>query len=348
MLPFTFLYPLVLVLIPVVIPLVLWLRKKRQAALAHPQVGMHTNLKGVPLVGRLPGFFLAIALAIVIATLANPVVPESKTTESMQTREIAIAVDMSGSMFSGTFAPEPPPGSVGVRYNQDGVRQPYQPIDAAVDATYSFVLKRMEAKTGDRVALFVFDDDTYWHWPLTDDLKIVLRKSKLLNAHSGGGTNFEGPTANDPKSGPFQAGIVHIREFGKAKSRVLILVSDGESSISPQRMNEIQAQLTELNMKVYLLGVGSSYTNGSENSSTKDVRELMSRLSASGLGGRIFAVGNAAEMQAAFDTINALEKSTVEKETTVTFKPIYPVFLGFGVVFLLLFFVTVPLTRQVA
>lgn len=343
MLPFQFVYPAVLALSLVAIP-VLWLRKRRQTALAHPQVGMHTSLKGTPLLARLPGFFLTMAIVALAAALSMPVVPETKTTENIQTREIVIAVDMSGSMFSGVFAPQPPPNSVGVRYDDKGAPQPYQPIDAAVDATYTFVEKR----TGDRVALFVFDDDTYWHWPLTDDLKIVLRKAKLLNARSGGGTNFEGPTANDPKSGPFQAGIVHIREFGKAKSRVLILVSDGESSISQQRMNELQAQLTELNMKVYMLGVGSSYTNGAENSSTKDVREFMSRLSTAGLGGRIFAVGNAAEMQNAFDTINSLEKSTVEKETTVTFKPIYPVFVLASVLCLLLFFVTVPLTRQVA
>jgi Ca-activated chloride channel family protein len=348
MLPFTFLYPLVLALAVVAIPLVLWLRKKRQAALAHPQVGMHTNLKGIPLVGRLPGFFLAVAIALIVAALANPVVPESKTTETMQTREIVVAVDMSGSMFSGVFAPEPPAGSVGVRYDKDGKPQEYQPIDAAVDATYSFALKRMENKTGDRIALFVFDDDTYWHWPLTDDLEIVLRKSKLLNARSGGGTNFEGPTASDPKSGPFQAGIVHIREFGKAKSRVLIVVSDGESNVSEQRMQEIVAQLRDLNMRVYLLGVGSSYTAGTENSSNASVRELLRRIGDAGLGGRIFAVGNAANMRVAFDTINGLEKSTVEKETTVTFKPIYPVFVLFAGVLLLLFFVTVPLTRQVA
>lgn len=338
MLPFQFVYPALLALSLVVIP-VLWLRKKRQAALAHPQVGMHANLKGIPLIGRVPGFFLSLAIIAVCAAISMPVVPETKTTEKIQTREIAVTVDISGSMFSGVFSPEPPPNSVGVRYDDKGAPQPYQPIDAAVDATYSFVEKR----TGDRIALFVFDDDTYWHWPLTDELRIVLRKVKLLNAKSGGGTNFEGPTANDPKSGPFQAGIVHLRDYGKAKSKVLVIVSDGESSISPQRMDELTLQLAELNIKVYMLGVGSSWTGGTESASTKDIRELVSRM-----GGRIFPVGDAAAMQAAFDTINSLEKSTVEKETTVSYKPIYQVFVMAAVLFLLLFFVTQPVTRQVA
>lgn len=341
--PFQFIYPAVLALSLVAIP-VLWLRKKRQAALAHPNIGMHANLKGVPLVGRLPGFFLTLAIVAICAALAMPVVPETHSTDKISTRDIAVTVDISGSMFSGVFAPEPPPNSVGVRYDDKGARQAYQPIDAAVDATYSFVDKR----TGDRVALFVFDDDTYWHWPLTDDLRIVLRKTKLLNARSGGGTNFQGPTESDPKSGPFQAAIVHLGDFGKAKSKVLILVSDGESSISEKRMNELQAQLQELNMKVYMLGVGSSYTSGGDNSSTKDVREFMSRLANAGLGGKIFAVGNAAEMQAAFETINQLEKSTVEKEITTTFTPIYQIFVGLALLFLFLFFVTQPITRQVA
>ncbi len=343
MLPFQFMYPAVLALSLVAIPILI-LRKRRQTALAHPKIGMHANLKGVPIVGRLPGLFLTLAIVAVCAALAMPVVPETHSTDKISTRDIVVSVDMSGSMFSGVFAPEPPPNSVGVRYDDKGAAQPYQPIDAAVDATYSFVEKR----TGDRVALFVFDDDTYWHWPLTDDLRIVLRKAKLLNAKSGGGTNFQGPTESDPKSGPFQAAIVHLRDYGKAKSKVLILVSDGESNISEQRMNELQAQLQELNMKVYMLGVGSSYTSGGDNSSTKDVREFMSRLANAGLGGKIYAVGNAAEMQAAFETINQLEKSTVEKEITTTYTPIYPVFVGFALLFLFLFFVTQPVTRQVA
>lgn len=338
-LPVTFLYPYLLTLIVLAVPF-LWLRRKRQSAIGHPRVGMHRNVRSVPIVGRLPAIFLTLSFVALVAALARPVLPEVAETRSMETRDIIIAVDISGSM-TGQLPPaqQPtsttqPPAAAPDSSGKPAEQKPYRRLDAAEDAARSFV----EARKGDRLGIMVFDDESYWHWPLSDDHKIINRKVDQINTYTGGGTNFEGPTDSFRGMGPIQASIDHFREYGKAKTKVLILVTDGESSISPQRQEQFMAQMAELGIKVYVLGVGESWTTGGQ---TLDLRTFTEKMN-----GKAFPVGDGAAMQAAFDTINQLETSVITVEKSTTYSDLYSYFAVASVLLLVLFLGSIVFTRE--
>jgi Ca-activated chloride channel family protein len=193
-------------------------------------------------------------------------------------------------------------------------------------------------RQGDRVGLMVFDTRTYKHWPLTDDLKIILRKAKLISKHVGGGTDFEGP------EGPIQSAIEHFKDYGKAKTKVLIFVTDGEAPIDDERMEELVSQMKEIGGKIYVLGVGEDWTdpNSSSASQTEPLKKLVSRL-----GGKCFAVGDAKQMQEALLVVDELEKSRISTEHSTTFRDAYQYFAAAAVVSLALLSLSVLVTREV-
>jgi Ca-activated chloride channel family protein len=357
-LPFEFMQPWFLLLAIVVIPLI-WFRRKRQPAIGHTGAYIHNNMRRTPIIGWLPSLFYVLALLALVAALAKPAIPEAKEVRSMFTRDIFICVDISGSMSSAI------PGGRPDRYvklaeeakkanptvfkaqeqkagpQQNPAQIQYRCLDAAQDAAYEFVLQRK----GDRLGLAIFDDNVYYHWPLTDDLKVILRKCLLINRGTGGGTNFDGPSESAQGRGPIQAAIDHFEEYGKSQTKVLIMVSDGESTISPKRMKELTEQMKALNARAYLLGIGGSWVNSNNSpntGSTKDLRNFIQSL-----GGKVFAVADVDQMQSSFEAINQLEKSQIFVETTVEYRPIYYIFVGVSLLFVTLFLVTSSLTRQV-
>ncbi len=332
-LPITFMNPMVFWVL-LLVPAWLWLQRRRQPAIGHSRVSVQANMPAFPVMAWLPTVLRVVFAVTAVAALAFPVLPETKKTRTIQTRDIVLAVDFSGSM-SVSINGSPPPGALPP--NTPGS---YQRIDAARDSVMQFVSRR----PGDRLGLMIFDDDTYYHWPLSDDLKIILRKSRLLNKYTGGGTNFEGPSPGNPGMGPLQAAIDHLNEFGLAKSKVVILVTDGEASISENRMQELKRQMQAQGIRLYVLGVGDSWTGqGFGAMMTADLRSLVSQMN-----GQIFPVGDAAAMQAAFEQINQLELSRVELEESTTYVDIYHYFLAATLVALIGLLACTVITREAA
>jgi len=331
----SFAHPLLLALTLAVVPL-LWLRRRRQSALGHSQVDAHKDLRSFSTLGWVPALVFVLAWTALCIALARPLLPETNEKRTIQTRDFVVSTDISGSMFTtindpaqSTFAGGQPGSPTG-----DGNRR-LQRIDVAQEAIKVFVAQRK----GDRVGLLVFDDDTYYHWPLTDDLKIIDRKGQLLNKRSGGGTNFEGPSDSYRGMGPLQASINHFKEMGKAKTKVMIMVTDGESSISPKRFEELAVQMEQLGVKIYVLGVGEGWVNNS--SMTQDLRRFVERLN-----GTVIVVGDAQQMRDGFAKINELEVSAVTLEKSVSYKDIYFVFLAASAVLWLIYLASTALFRE--
>lgn len=336
-LPITFLYPWLLALSVAVVPFI-WLRRKRQPAVGHSGIGIHKNLRSVPLVGWLPTIFLTLSFVALVAALARPVLPEVSENRSMETRDICVAVDISGSMSATLPPPQQPtdssnqaPPANGTSGSNATQQKDYRRLDAARDAVVQFV----QAREGDRLCVMVFDDQAYFYWPLSDDHKIVLRKAQILNSYTGGGTNFEGPSKNNSGVGPFQASLDHFRDYGKARTKVIVLVTDGEDSMSQERQQQIAAQMEQLGVKLYVLGVGWG------KDATNDLASFTQKV-----GGQVFAVGDTEQMQQAFAAIDALEKSNIIVEKNTSYRDIYGYFVLGALLFMILFLGSVVLTRE--
>ena len=295
------------------------IRRWRQPAELVTSLSIQKNLPRFSALGMVSQTLFLLALVFTNLWLAEPVIPVLYETTTKETRDIFIAVDKSGSMDMPILDAEG---------NSQGRK-----IDAAAQAVKFFV----ERRQGDRVGLAVFDDNTYMHWPMTDNLQTILKKADLIAAYAGGGTNFESPT------GPIQTAINHWREYGKAKSKVLIMVSDGEAPIGDERMIELTNQMKELGGKIYLIGVGETWTDPAkaEETQVQAIKKLVA-----GLNGRIFAAADKQQMLDAVSTIDALEKSQVEIEVTTTYRDVSRYFALAACLFLLLFLASVALTGE--
>ena len=97
--------------------------------------------------------------------------------------------------------------------------------------------------------------------------------------------------------------------------------------------------LCAASIRIYTIGVGDSWAKG--NTSTNSLRMITEAS-----GGLAIAAGDAEQMREGFRTINALEKSTVEKETTVNHRDIYFYFLIAAVFAAILFLASAALIRE--
>ncbi len=342
--------PVCLVLLLGLIPIYLF-GYLRRSTVAHTKTTLHRNLKTTSVVSRLPPICLFFAWTFLSLALSRPVLVEAKNNVTIESRDIIISLDVSSSMDGAV--PEPsdaqdfcqePLELVLPAANESADAQPtvatataptgrYTRLDAARQAALMFVACR----NGDRVAYLPFADRSYTGWPLTTDLQIVYTMIALAGDYSGGGTNFDGPNSTSGKIGALQAAINHFEESGHAETRVLVLVSDGEDSITAQRFAELSEQMRRLNIRIYVLGVGSTWAN----SSTQALRAFVEEV-----GGLVIPVTDADQMRAAFQRIDELEKSDVVVEVSVTYREIYHWFLLGMTVFGTLYLLSSALVRE--
>lgn len=304
----------------------MWMRRWRQPAELVTSVAVQKNLPRLPFVSLAPQGLFLLALLSVNVWLAKPVIPIVNEVRTFETRDIFLAVDKSGSMDTVIEDAEG---------NPHGRR-----IDAAARAVEFFVSRRQ----GDRIGLAVFDDNTYMHWPMTDDLSIISKKSALIPRFVNGGTNIEGPT------GPIQTVLEHWKEYGQARTKVLILVSDGDAPLTAARVRELTEEMTAQGGKLYMLGVGETWinalsANGTMSEEDKAKFEPLIKLVAA-LGGRIYSVADEQQMLDAVADIDRLEKSAVKVEVNETFRDVSIYFALSSCLLFSLFVACVFFTRE--
>ena len=329
MLKTTFLYWYVgLAVCLLLAPALVWLRRYSQPTIANPSLPAQKNLRAFPVIGFLPTLFFACFLIGLGAVVSRPVIQEVHEVRVVDTRDVLVEVDNSGSM-DGKDVGKGPEG-----WPED---KPYSRLDAARDALKYFVPQRK----GDRVGIGIFNDRAYMHWPMTDDLAVIETKVDLINKFTAGGTNFQGPTENDKNVGPIQAALNHWKDIGQSKTKVLILVTDGEAPISDERADEIIRDYKAMNAKIYVLGIGPDWTKNPDASGLQPIKKLVAAL-----GGKTFAAADLAQIQEAIDTINSLEKSKVEIQQNTTYRDVYSPFAALAAIFLILFLGSVAVTRE--
>jgi hypothetical protein len=333
-----FIAPLLLALIPVALVL-LFLHERRSGAFGHSQVSTQKNLRSFPLIGRLPVIAFGAVLTLLLVGLARPVVPELKQFQTLETRDIYIAVDISGSMSSEVTDPSqtayagspstpsattPSTPADGSSTGSDPAPKPkLTRLVVAQKAISTFVPLRK----GDRIGLLYFDDEAYMSWPLTTDPEIILKYNGRTSGYSGGGTNFQGPWKGEQKYGPIQTAIDNFDDIGQAKSKVIVMVTDGDDNIDPERIQNFIEQCKQRNIRIYALGVGESWA-AAQATGGPDLRKLVE-----GTGGKVMIVGAVADMIKGINEINDLEKSRIEIAQTTSFKDIFAIAIFLAIIF---------------
>ncbi len=249
-------------------------------------------LEGAPVSIRyylrhLPAVIRWLILALIIVALARPQSSESWSDKEVEGIDMIICNDISGSMRARDFKPDR--------------------LAAAKDVAAEFIGSR----PNDRIGLVIFAGESFTQCPLTTDHKVV---TNLLSEIKSG--MLEDGTA----LGLGLATSVARLKDSDAKSKVVILLTDGVNNrgeVSPQTAGEIAR---EFGIRVYTIGVGTRgqapmpvQTPFGEQTQMMDVEideEVLTEI-AQMTGGKYFRATNNTALASIYKEIDELEKTRI-------------------------------------
>src|SRR5437764_7745537 len=228
----TFGHPYLLLLL-LLLPVLAWLKGKR----GKPPAFIYSSVQLVrPILNvtrSRSGAFLSalrwLTLAFFIIALAQPRLTKSETKITASGVDIAVALDLSGSMRSEDF--EIPKG----RLNR---------LAMAKEVLKKFIDKR----PGDRIGLVAFATQAYIAAPLTLDHDFLLQNLERLQI----GSIDESQTAI---GSALSTALNRLRDV-KSKSKIVILMTDGQNNAGKVAPLTVAEAAQALRVKTYTIGVG--------------------------------------------------------------------------------------------
>ncbi len=263
-----------------------------------------------------------LALSAFILALARPRLDLSEVSVKAEGIDIVLTMDLSTSMGATDFPPTR--------------------LDAAKRVAIDFVRQR----DYDRIGLVVYAGEAYTKAPLTVDHEIIERFLQELEM---------GEIIDGTAIGTGLATAVNRLRESEAKSRIIILLTDGENNAG-YHSPELAAELAkEFGIRVYTIGVGSgeqtlmpSAPIGQGRYRYKPIRgsvdEDLLEYIAETTQGRYFRAKDTEELQSIYDYIDDLEKTEIE---TTVFKRYQEEFGRFLLAGLLLLFIELALRYTV-
>ena len=302
---------LLLALVPL-LPLLRWLlaRRRRQVVVAFGPGGLRADWRA--LLRFVPDAVLAASLALLVLALARPQHQSEQLSQTGQGIDIVLALDVSGSMEIEDLQPTR--------------------LEAAKRLARTFV----QGRAGDRLGLIAFAGQAYSLVPLTTDYDLLLDNLASLRP----GLIADDGTAIGTAIG---VAINRLRE-SKAKSRVCLLLSDGENtagSLDPL----LAARLAHAyGVRLYTIGLGrDGFVPYGRDSLTGKPRYVQTRLDettmrqlAQAADGRFFRATDNAALQDVFTAINRLEKTDIITQRYRSVQDFYRPYLGLGLALWLL------------
>lgn len=268
-------------------------------------------------------FFLrAITLLGLLFLVMRPQWVDERSKVNFEGVDIVLAIDVSGSM----------------RFIDDLSDRRTRIEVAKIEA-----IRFVEMRPNDPIGVVMFGLEVISRCPLTLD-KPVLKE--IIGSIQLGDIDYQGTWL-----GTGLATAINRLRNSKAKTKIIILLTDG--SPTPERIdpNVAVEMAKQFNIKVYTIGIGNE--NGCfENNPFVglvpvydcDLNVRLLQDIAQKTGGKFFKAGNSKEMRLAYDTIDKLEKTKIESEL---FHNYYEAFLTFiwiiltllGIEFLLRFLI---------
>ncbi len=282
-------YLYLLLLLPLLIFWYIYKRKKSEADISFSTFGPFLNVKTSLKQKLYHSMFIMrmLALILLIFALARPQSSSSKHNVSIEGIDIVLAYDISGSMLSEDFKPNR--------------------IEAARDVGMRFI----DGRPNDRMGLVIFSGEAFTQCPLTTDHAVL---KNLFTAIKSGMIN-DGTALGDGL-----ATAVSRLKDSKAKSRVVILLTDGVNnmgSVDPLSASDM-AKL--YGIRVYTIGIG---TNGFapypfktpfgvqyQNMEVK-IDEALLRQISKATDGNYYRATNKTKLEGIFKDIDKLEKSKI-------------------------------------
>ena len=297
----TFAYPYLLLLL-LLLPLAAWLKGRRgkPPAFVYSSVQLLRGVQDITKsqAGGLLAVLRWLALALLIVALAQPRLTKFDSTKATASGvDIVVAFDLSGSMAAEDFAIK------GRRVNR---------VVMAKDVLQKFIAKR----PSDRIGLVAFGTEAFIASPLTLDHDFLLKNLERLDLNTINGNQTAIGSA-------LSAAVNRLREL-KSKSKIVILMTDGQSNAGKIAPLTAAEAAQALGVKCYTIGVG---TRGvaempvGRNPFTGEVvyrpqpvdidEETLTKISDM-TGGKYYRADNADNFERIYDEIDKLEKTEAE------------------------------------
>lgn len=275
------------------VPLMIWWELKRaDASKATVMVSTIQAFRGTRswknFLRPLLFIFRVLALCCLIIALARPQTRNDEQLVNGEGIDIVLCLDISGSMLAQDFTPNR--------------------MEAAKNVASEFI----DNRPTDRIGLVIFSGEAFTMCPLTTDRNVL--KSQLFQVHSG---LLEDGTAIG--SG-LATGVDRLRN-SPSKSKVIILLTDGENNgglIDPNTAKEIAKSV---GVRVYTIGMGTEgyapvpvQTPGGVVMQREKVNideKLLTQI-ATETGGRYYRAKDNESLSNIYKEIDQLEKSRIE------------------------------------
>jgi Ca-activated chloride channel family protein len=234
-----------------------------------------------------------IVLGLLITAMARPrTVDVSTKTKTTRGIDIVMAIDVSASMLAKDLRPNR--------------------LEALKEVAAQFIKER----PNDRIGLVEYAGESYTKTPITSDKAIVLRSLESIRYN----TVIEGGTA----IGMGLATSVNRLKDSKAKSKIIILLTDGVNNsgfIDPKIASELAV---EYDIKTYTIGIGTNgmaltpmaiLPNGDfqYGRAQVEIDEKLLQEIADVTGGKYFRATDNQKLAEIYEEINKLEKTDIEE-----------------------------------
>ena len=306
-------------LLPAAVVWYIWKRKQQSATLKISSVKGFKAEKS--LLAKLKPLLFALrllALSSLIIAMARPrKVDISSQTKSTKGIDIVMAIDVSGSMLAKDLKPNR--------------------MEALKKVAENFV----EGRPNDRIGIVVYAAEAYTKTPVTSDKAVIQQAIKSIEYNNvlqdGTGIGMGLTTA------------INRLKDSKAKSKVIILLTDGVNNagfIEPETASQIAK---EYGIKVYTIGIG---TNGNAmfpyayapnggflfRMMPVEIDVNLLQTIAKNTGGKYFRASSNSKLEAIYNEINKLETTEIEELKFYDYDEKYRSFVWIAGILLLLEF----------
>lgn len=253
-----------------------------------------------------------LSIALLIVAIARPQSISSGESTNVEGIDIAMALDISGSMLARDFNPNR--------------------LEAAKNITSQFIIDR----PNDRVALVVFAGEAFTQSPLTTD------KATLVNLLTG---IQSGMITDGTAIGNGLATAINRLKDSQSPSKVIVLLTDGVNNsgqIDPMTAAQIAA---DYGIRVYTIGVGTEgvapypaydmFGNMIYQNAKVEIDEKMLREISDLTGGEYFRATDNKSLSQIYEQINDMEKAIVEVDSYTSYKQLFAPFVLLALLLLL-------------
>lgn len=304
-------YFFIILLLPVLYYVI---RFKKRSTIRFSSIEPIQNIKPILFFFRIPKFLRYLSLLLIIFALARPQKIEAEREFETKGIDIVISLDISGSMLAEDF-------------------KPINRLAVAKEEAKKFIKSRQN----DKIGLVVFARKGYTQCPLTLDYQVL---QKLIDDVEIG--LIKDGTAIGLGIG---TAVNRLRD-SKAKSKIIILLTDGENNAGNLDPITAAELARSFGIKIYSICIGKGglvpfpiedpiFGKRYVQAEVKIDTQVLKRISDI-TDGVFFQAGDPKALEEAYQRINQLETSEVKVKEYTSYEELYPWFLAPGVLILLL------------